>query len=275
VRFVGTSRRTIRTEGSDDHPWRLTAMTCPADSSRGGGDTDSGRRDPRANAYSAAFVSPAVWILLGAAAVFAVVDWWAVAGELRRGVEVWAKPATMALLCVVAAIAGSPEPGVRAALVIGAALGLVGDVVIGESEPRFLGGLVAFLLGHIAYVIAALLVGFDWRWALVGVAFMAVLLGNRFLTRVVPGAVAIGGRFLGGAVVVYGAVIATMAVTAWGAAGAGSPAWLAGVGACSFAVSDWVLGHTRFAGPLPGGSLTIMTTYHVGQALLILGLALA
>lgn len=215
------------------------------------------------------------WVFLAVAAVFGVIDWWAVAGEGRRSVERWAKPAAMASLCVVAATAGSPSDGVRVALVIGAVLGLVGDVVIGESEPRFMGGLVAFLIGHVAYVVAALMVGFDWRTALIGLVFIVALLSYRFLTRVLPAAVGIGGRFLGGAVLTYGLVIAAMVVTAWGAAGTGSPAWMAGVGACSFAISDWVLGHNRFVGPLPGGSVTVMTTYHLGQALLILGLALA
>lgn len=216
-----------------------------------------------------------MWVLLAAAAVGAVVDWWSVAGAGRRHVERWAKPATMGLLCAVAAVAGSPSGGVRAALLTGAVLGLVGDVAIGESEGRFLAGLAAFLVGHLAYVVAAVQVGFDARWALVGLVAMVALLSVRFVSRIVPGAVAAGGRVLGAAVVVYGLVIAAMVVTAWGAAGAGSPAWLAGLGACSFAVSDWVLGHNRFAGPIPGGSVTVMTTYHVGQALLIVGLALA
>ena len=44
-------------------------------------------------------------------------------------------------------------------------------------------------------------------------------------------------------------------------------------GAMLFALSDWVLGHQRFAGPLPGGRLAVMIPYHVGQALLLAGLA--
>ena len=41
----------------------------------------------------------------------------------------------------------------------------------------------------------------------------------------------------------------------------------------AFAASDWVLGHARFVGPVPGGRLSVMVPYHVGQALLIVGLA--
>jgi hypothetical protein len=36
-----------------------------------------------------------------------------------------------------------------------------------------------------------------------------------------------------------------------------------------------VVGHRKFAGPLPVGRLGVMVPYHLGQALLILGVALA
>ena len=212
--------------------------------------------------------------LLIAAAAAALVDWWAVSRNDRRW-EAVLKPLTMALLVGVAATAGQPDTGVRVALVLGAALGLAGDVaLLGESEGRFMAGLAAFAAGHLCYVAAAIQVGWS-NWALVGVAAVVVMFGARFLTRVVPGARRLGGPVLAGAVVFYGAVIAAMMITAWGAAGVGHPAWLAGVGAVLFAASDWVLGHTRFAGPLPGGRLAVMVPYHAGQALLILGIALA
>ncbi|MEZ5297927.1 MAG: lysoplasmalogenase family protein [Ilumatobacteraceae bacterium] len=83
-----------------------------------------------------------------------------------------------------------------------------------------------------------------------GVIFIAGLLGYRFATRTLPGAVEHGGRVLGGAVVFYAAVISAMVVTAWA-----TGIVLAAVGAMLFAVSDWVLGHRRFVGPLPGGRL--------------------
>lgn len=216
-------------------------------------------------------------ILPAAAAAAALVDWWAVAAPdaSRRQVEVLAKPLTMALLVGVAAVAGEPDAGVRVALVVGAVLGLVGDVaLLGDSESRFLVGLGAFALGHLAYGAAAVQVGFT-AWALVGAACMAALLGFRFVTRILPGARRMGGPVLAGAVVFYGTVISLMVITAWGMAGAGDSAWLAGVGAILFAGSDWVLGHNRFAGPLPGGRLAVMVPYHVGQALLVFGVALA
>jgi uncharacterized membrane protein YhhN len=203
-----------------------------------------------------------------AAAVAAFVDWWAVALG-RRAIEVWAKPLTMALLIGVSATAGDPSVAVRGWLVAGAVLGLVGDVaLLGDGETEFMVGLGAFALGHLAYTVAALLVGFDPTWALVGTAFMAILLCFRFATRTVPGARRQGGAVLAGAVVFYACVITAMVVTAWG-----TTAVLAGFGAIAFAASDWVLGHERFVGPIPGGRMSVIVPYHVGQALLIVGLA--
>ena len=100
---------------------------------------------------------PVAAAFLIAAGVAALVDWWAVAPVVGR-VELWAKPLTMALLVGVAATAGDPAGDVRAWLVVGAVLGLVGDIaLLGDGEAAFMVGLGAFALGHLAYAIAALL----------------------------------------------------------------------------------------------------------------------
>ena len=209
-------------------------------------------------------------LLLVVAALVALVDWWAVAGGRDR-VETVAKPATMVLLVAVAATWGDPSGDVRVWLVVGAALGVVGDVALLRSgETAFLVGLSAFAAGHLAYAVAAIGVGVDPVWVLPGVAVMAALLGYRFVSRTVVGARRDGGPVLAGAVIFYAAVISLMVATAWG-----TGSLLAAAGATLFAVSDWVLGHQRFAGPLPGGRLAVMVPYHVGQALLLLGLASA
>jgi uncharacterized membrane protein YhhN len=213
---------------------------------------------------------PVAATFLIAAGVAALVDWWAVARG-RRPLELWAKPLTMAMLVGVAATAGDPGGDVRAWLVAGAVLGLVGDIaLLGNGEAAFMVGLGAFAAGHLSYAIAALLVDFDPAWALVGVGVMAVLLGFRFTTRTVPGARRRGGIALAASVVFYACVITAMVVTAWG-----TSAMIAGLGAVAFAVSDWVLGHERFVGPIRGGRMSVIIPYHVGQALLIIGLATA
>lgn len=208
--------------------------------------------------------------LLVAAALAAAVDWWAVHSG-RRSVEIVAKPLAMALLVGVAATAGEPAGDVRAWLVSGALLGLVGDIaLLSNAAVPFMTGLAAFALGHLAYTVAALSIGFDPVWALPGIAFMIALMAFRFVSRIVPGARVAGGAVLAGAVIFYGCVITAMVITAWG-----TGVVLAGVGAMLFAASDWVLGHQRFVDPLPVGRLGVIVPYHVGQALLIVGLATA
>ena len=71
--------------------------------------------------------------LLAISSVAALIDWWAVASN-RRTVELVAKPLTMALLVGVAASVGDPAADVRTWLIIGATLGLLGDVGV---CPRF------------------------------------------------------------------------------------------------------------------------------------------
>ena len=207
-------------------------------------------------------------VLLAAAAVVAAVDWWAVETG-RRAVERLAKPAAMLLLVGVAATWGDVAGDVRSWLVAGAILGVGGDVaLLGTGDVAFMVGLSSFAAGHVAYAVAASLIGLELVWAVPGVVVIGALLGYRFATRTVAGARRAGGGAMAGAVVLYAAVITAMVVTAWG-----TGLLVAGIGATLFAVSDWVLGHRRFVGPLPGGRLAIMVPYHVGQALLIVGLA--
>lgn len=219
-------------------------------------------------------MNAAATALLPLAITAGIADWWAVArGD--RGTERWLKPLTMAALVGVAIAAGASDRDVRPLLVAGAVLGLVGDVaLLGATERRFMAGLAAFAIGHVCYAAAALQVGWS-SWAAVGAAGSMVLLAWRFATRTLRGARRLGGNLLAGTVACYGLVISLMTVAAWGMFDTTSPAWMAGVGALLFAVSDWVLGHVRFAGPLPGGRLAVMVPYHVGQTLLILGIALA
>ena len=206
-------------------------------------------------------------ILLVVAAGAAVVDWWAV-GTGRRTVEILAKPLAMAALVGVAAFVGSAPGDVRLWVVLGAVFGLIGDVaLLDDGDLAFMIGLGSFAVGHLAYAVAALLTGFSTAPALLGAVFTAALLAFRFVPETLPGARAHGGAALAGAVVFYAAVISLMVVTSWGTGRVP-----VAVGASLFAVSDWILGYQRFVGPLPGGRVAVHVPYHVGQALLVVGL---
>jgi uncharacterized membrane protein YhhN len=168
-----------------------------------------------------------------------------------------------------AATAGSIDGGARVALVVAAVCGLVGDVaLLFDGDVAFMAGLGSFAAGHAAFVVTTVLVGVTWTTALLAVPFLAVLLGWRFLPQTVPGARRAGGSPLMVAVLGYAVVISAMVLTA-----TGTGRWAAAIGAMSFAASDWVLGYNRFVRPIRRAGVIVMVTYHVGQLLLILGLA--
>ena len=202
--------------------------------------------------------------LAAALAVVAVLDWWAVCRDHRR-VETVAKPLVMVLLAALALALGAGGTGVGRWLLLALALGTVGDVLLlRDTEPRFLGGLGAFLLGHLAYVAAFITLGFHQGWALLGAAVVALDLataGRRILR-----AAAAQDRALGGAVAAYMLVIAAMTVTAWGT---GRP--VVALGAVVFVVSDTLLALDRFVRPRPASRVAVMVTYHLGQVLMVLG----
>lgn len=207
-------------------------------------------------------------LLVFVVAAAALADWWAVGGRHRRA-EIVLKPLTMAALVGVAATIGDAPGDVRGWLVFGAGMGFVGDVaLLVDSQAAFLIGLGAFAVGHIGYTLAAVFVDARVGWMVPGAVLMASLLGYRFASHTVAGARRQGGRAMEIAVWCYAAVIALMVVSAWGTALA-----LAAAGATLFAVSDWILGYQRFVAPLPGRRLSVMIPYHVGQTMLIVGLA--
>jgi alkenylglycerophosphocholine/alkenylglycerophosphoethanolamine hydrolase len=144
---------------------------------------------------------------------------------------------------------------VGATVAFGLLLGGVGDVVL--ELGHFLPGLVAFLLGHIAYIVA--FVSEDRRLrlqeALPPLLFVAVL-----SAVCVPAA----GTFAA-PIVVYGLVIGAMA---WRASV--RPGWLAVLGAWVFAFSDAMIAINKFVTPLEGIRPVIMVTYWTAQLLIAL-----
>lgn len=203
-----------------------------------------------------------LWIV---PAVPAALDWAAVSrGDLRT--ERWAKPLTLVAVIAVALALGAAGSPPGRWLVVGLALGLVGDVaLLGKSTGRFRAGLAAFLLGHLAYLACFAALGLPspaWAWAVV-LPLGATLLAVR---RVLPATHRSDGPALSVPVGLYTAVIAAMLVLAWLT---GAP--LVAAGATVFTVSDSVLAVNRFDRPLPHAQLVIMVTYHLGQGLIAAG----
>jgi uncharacterized membrane protein YhhN len=209
--------------------------------------------------------------LLIVAAVVAVADWIAV-DHFRARLEYVLKPATLALLIAAVATAdlGTAKPWVLAAL----ALGLIGDIALLRAaadavDLAFMAGLSAFLLGHLAYLVAFVLVGVH-PLPLVAGLLVAVGVGGLVLPAVLRRASADGGRPLVGAVAGY-----ALAVGATTAFAAGTQLVLTAVGGLLFLVSDALIARERFVAPVPRGALLVASSYHLAQFAIVLGLLAA
>jgi len=211
-------------------------------------------------------MNDAAWTFVALFFVVASANWWSRIGDGRRRVEVWSKPLALILLIAVAVTLDPVNQLARAWFVIALVCSLAGDVFLLFGDKHFVPGLVSFLFAHLAYTFG--LVAFDdWSWAafLVGVAIMIVL------------AVAVGVRIvmsarrkervLGPAVTGYLLAISLM----FCAAMATGSTW-AVLGAALFVASDSVLGWRQFVAKASWMPVTIMVTYHLGQAGLVASL---
>lgn len=174
------------------------------------------------------------------------------------------KPLTTLLLL---AVVGTPETTFARWIVAGIVLSAVGDVaLLWDSNRAFIVGLAAFLLAHIAYVIAFLGVAvWSPHVAVVAVIFTA---SSLLLLR----ATWKGAAGLHAATIAYAVVISAMVVTAWATIGgpvAMAPA--AAVGAVLFYISDSSLALNRFRRPIPHIAMLAIGVYWLGQ----LGIAIA
>lgn len=205
----------------------------------------------------------ALVIEAGALSMAAAADGW-------REAHLFFKPAAMvlALLLVAQAWRSGRLPG-GAALWLGLALtgSLAGDVFL-MLEGRFIPGLVAFLLAHLAYIV---LFRQSTRWwpmrpVLVGCLGYAVLMVAVLWAGGLPAG-------LRGPVAVYALVIALMAAQAigraWTLRDRGSV--LVAVGAIAFLASDTLLALNRFVSPLPASAVWVLSTYYAAQCLIVGG----
>lgn len=216
-------------------------------------------------------------LALTAAAVLTALDAlidWACVWTDRRRVEYVTKPLVMVGLIVITLLAGHGETA-SWWLVAALFFGMLGDIaLIGSDKGRFLAGVAAFFVGHAAYIGCFVVLGLSSRWWS-WLAFAAVV-GMLVVTRrVVPAAHRLDGWRLAVPIAAYSLTIGVMLVLAWLTA-----APLVALGALIFVVSDSMIG-LRLADQgltKPAGGayeLTIMVTYHVGQALIALGVLLA
>lgn len=202
--------------------------------------------------------------LLVVFAVAAVADWVA-EGTGRARVRYLTKPAALAALLGVALALDPASSTMRAWFVVALAFSLAGDVFLMLPSDRFVAGLAAFLVAHLAYIGGLLADGVSAGGLAAGLAVAAVAV------------VAIGRPLLAGVgrtatemtvpVAAYMAVISAMVVCA-----VGTGDGLAIAGAALFYASDTLIGTSRFVRSTPWAPVAIMVTYHMGQCLLVLSL---
>ena len=159
---------------------------------------------------------------------------------------------------------------------LGILLSLTGDVLLMISLDRFfLAALAAFLLAHLAY-----LIGFNipvpeisaWGFVL---AIIVGLGGTRVIRRILVSLIANGQGRMRIPIIIYGAVISLMLLSAmmklsdvtWNA----NAAVLVSVGAFLFYVSDIILAWHKFVSPIQNGRIYNIGAYHLGQIMLIAG----
>jgi len=202
-------------------------------------------------------------------ALISLTNWYAVATSHAR-LEWWAKLLTMVALIATALAAGAASTGTGWWLLAALAFGLLGDfALLGSSNRRFVGGVLAFLVGHLAYVACFARLGLPapgWAWIVI-----ALVIGMAVVTReLVPTAWRLAGPALALPIAVYSLVIAAMLVVAWLTGVA-----LVAAGATVFVVSDTLIAltmaRTELGRPHGRAQLAVMVTYHVGQALIVAG----
>ena len=117
-------------------------------------------------------------------------NWWS-RWRSHQGVELVSKPAATIALAVLAFASADDAPSrALVAGLIGFAFCLIGDVALLPAIDRFVVGLGAFLVGHLAFVVMFVMLGLDAWWlgvmALVAVAAVTAFIGS----KVVAGATA-------------------------------------------------------------------------------------
>ena len=199
-------------------------------------------------------------LLLPAAALTALL---AIAGNLLAvpALVYVFKPATTLLIVAWAWPRGADAPRVRRWVRAGLWLSLAGDVFLMWPQQGFLPGLVAFLLAHLAFVVAfTRSVRFAARWQ--PFALYAAI-GALLLSQLWPG-VPPALRLPVLAYVVCLASMAAQAGAVWLAArgsDAEARARCAAIGGLLFVTSDALLAFNKFDAPLPLASLWILATY--------------
>lgn len=170
-----------------------------------------------------------------------------------------AKPVASAGFIGVALSAGALDTAYGSWVFLGLLLGAAGDVLLlGASRGAFLGGLVSFLLGHVAYVVAFSGLGHAWPIVLIA-GGLALVVGAIVFLWLFPHL----DSTMVGPVAAYVLVISAMVVTA---AAAQTPIVM--LGAAAFYLSDLSVARDRFVASGFANRVWGLPLYYGAQLLL-------
>ena len=209
-------------------------------------------------------ISPVTRILIAAVAISCVSLIFCKLADIRSGVIASKFVASTAFLAV-AILSGALQSRYGQVLLAGLVFSWFGDMfLLGTTRPFFLAGLVSFLFGHIAYVVAFSVHGLNVKWsmsAFVPVAALSVFV----IVWLIP--------FLPEDMIVpvstYTVVISLMVITALGTKGAGGTL-LIPAGATLFYFSDLSVAAGQFIEPVFPNYVWGLPFYYAGQVLLAL-----
>lgn len=182
------------------------------------------------------------------------------------------KPAILTLLIIFYSKQSQSEPMKIRSITLGALiLSLIGDILLmftATSELYFIGGLIAFLLAHIMYILVFLKQRHQQTSAL-PITLLLLIYGAGIFYILKDGL-----NDLLIPVIIYMLVILTMAVTAFLRKGnVSKPSFnLVFFGAIFFLISDSLLALNKFYKPMTSSGVTVMLTYGIAQYLIVLGL---
>lgn len=204
-------------------------------------------------------------VALAVALVLAASDWLAVWRRVRS-VEYVCKPAAAAAFMIAALTVDPTNDGARLWMVAALFFCIAGDVFLMLPRDAFLAGLGSFAVAQILFTVSfgsreptALRLGIG----AVVVAIAAAILARRFVAALRRS----GGASMIPAILVYVAVISAMVISAI----AGGTA-MGVAGAVLFMASDSLIAEERFVRSRSWQRLTIIVTYHLALAGLVLGL---
>ncbi len=180
------------------------------------------------------------------------------------------KPLTLILILLIAVIFPAIESNYKIFIVFGLLFSLLGDIFLIYPEQHFKKGLIAFLIGHICYIIAfTISTGFHFTfWIFLPI----VIVGMLYLRNILPYTARM--KF---PIIIYIIIILIMV---WMAIERFNSfpilrTMIPVIGAVLFMISDAVLALNKFRKPFFSAELIILTTYFTAQWLLAISVIVA